>query len=45
MGEIHASKAQILRHITLPLILPSVLSATVMTISKLSVHGVPCQPG
>ena len=35
MGEIQgANKAQILRHITLPLIMPSVLSALVMTISK-----------
>ena len=35
MGEIQgANKLQILRHITLPLILPSVLSATIMTISK-----------
>ena len=43
MGEIQgASKAQILRHITLPLILPSVLSATVMTISKsIGTYGVP----
>ena len=47
MGEIQgASKAQILRHITLPLILPSVLSATVMTISKsLGTYGVPANLG
>ena len=41
-----ASKAQILRHITLPLILPSVLSATVMTISKsIGTYGVPANLG
>ena len=47
MGEIQgASKAQILRHITLPLILPSVLSATVMTISKsIGKYGVPANLG
>ena len=47
MGEIQgASKAQILRHITLPLILPSVLSATVMTISKsVGTYGVPANLG
>ena len=47
MGEIPgASKAQILRHITLPLILPSVLSATVMTISKsIGTYGVPANLG
>ena len=47
MGEIRgASKAQILRHITLPLILPSVLSATVMTISKsIGTYGVPANLG
>ena len=47
MGEIQgASKAQILRHITLPLILPSVLSATVMTISKsIGTYGVPANLG
>ena len=47
MGEIQgASKAQILRHITLPLILPSVLSATVMTISKsIGTYGVPVNLG
>ena len=47
MGEIQgASKAQILRHITLPLILPSVLSATVMTISKsIGTYGVPAKLG
>ena len=47
MGEIQgASKAQILRHITLPLILPSVLSATVMTISKsIGIYGVPANLG
>ena len=47
MGEIQgASKAQILRHITLPLILPSVLSATVMTLSKsIGTYGVPANLG
>ena len=47
MGEIQgASKAQILRHITLPLILPSVLSATVMTISKsIGTYGVSANLG
>lgn len=47
MDEIQgASKAQILRHITLPLILPSVLSATVMTISKsIGTYGVPANLG
>ena len=47
MGEIQgASKAQILRNITLPLILPSVLSATVMTISKsIGTYGVPANLG
>lgn len=47
MGEIQgASKAQILRHITLPLILPSVLSSTVMTISKsIGTYGVPANLG
>ena len=47
MGEIQgASKAQILRHMTLPLILPSVLSATVMTISKsIGTYGVPANLG
>ena len=47
MGEIQgASKAQISRHITLPLILPSVLSATVMTISKsIGTYGVPANLG
>lgn len=47
MGEIQgASKVQILRHITLPLILPSVLSATVMTISKsIGTYGVPANLG
>ena len=47
MGEIQgAGKAQILRHITLPLILPSVLSATVMTISKsIGTYGVPANLG
>ena len=47
MGEIQgASKAQILRHITLPLILPSVLSATVMTNSKsIGTYGVPANLG
>ena len=47
MGEIQgASKAQILRKITLTLILPSVLSATVMTISKsIGTYGVPANLG
>ncbi|MCQ2447325.1 MAG: iron ABC transporter permease [Oscillibacter sp.] len=47
MGEIQgANKAQILRHITLPLIMPSVLSATVMTISKsIGTYGVPANLG
>ncbi len=35
MGEIQgASKIQILRHITLPLVTPAVLSSTIMTLSK-----------
>lgn len=47
MGEIQgANKAQILRHITLPLIMPSVLSATIMTISKsIGTYGVPANLG
>ncbi len=47
MGEIQgANKMQILRHITLPLILPSVLSATIMTISKsIGTYGVAANLG
>ena len=47
MGEIQgANKAQILRHITLPLILPSVLSALVMTVSKsIGTYGVAANLG
>ncbi len=47
MGEIQgANKAQILRHITLPLIMPSVLSATIMTISKsIGTYGVAANLG
>jgi iron(III) transport system permease protein len=47
MGEIQgANKAQILQHITLPLILPSVLSAVVMTISKsIGTYGVAANLG
>jgi iron(III) transport system permease protein len=47
MGEIQgANKAQILRYITLPLILPSVLSALVMTISKsIGTYGVAANLG
>lgn len=47
MGEIQgANKFQILRHITLPLILPSVLSATIMTISKsIGTYGVAANLG
>ena len=47
MGEIQgANKAQILRHITLPLIMPSVLSAVVMTISKsIGTYGVAANLG
>ncbi len=47
MGEIQgANKAQILRHITLPLIMPSVLSALVMTISKsIGTYGVAANLG
>jgi len=47
MGEIQgANKVQILRHITLPLILPSVLSATIMTISKsIGTYGVAANLG
>ena len=47
MGEIQgANKAQILRHITLPLIMPSVLSALVMTISQsIGTYGVAANLG
>ena len=47
MGEIQgASKAQILKSITLPLILPSILSATIMTISKsIGTYGVAARLG
>lgn len=47
MGEIQgANKAQILKSITLPLIMPSVLSAVIMTISKsIGTYGVPANLG
>lgn len=47
MGEIQgASKPQILRYITLPLILPSILSAVIMTISKsIGTYGVAANLG
>ncbi len=47
MGEIQgANKVQILRHITLPLIMPSVLSALVMTVSKsIGTYGVAANLG
>ncbi len=47
MGEIQgASKAHILKSITLPLILPSILSATIMTISKsIGTYGVAARLG
>ena len=47
MGEIQgANKAQILRHITLPLIMPSLLSALIMTISKsIGTYGVAANLG
>jgi len=47
MGEIQgASKAQILKSITLPLVLPSILSATIMTISKsIGTYGVAARLG
>lgn len=47
MGEIQgASKAQIVKSITLPLILPSILSATIMTISKsIGTYGVAARLG
>ncbi|MEG2175545.1 MAG: iron ABC transporter permease [Oscillibacter sp.] len=47
MGEIQgANKAQILRSITLPLIMPSVFSAIIMTISKsIGTYGVPANLG
>ncbi|MBR5741412.1 MAG: iron ABC transporter permease, partial [Firmicutes bacterium] len=47
MGEIQgASKAQILSSITLPLVLPSILSATIMTISKsIGTYGVAANLG
>ena len=47
MGEIQgASKGQILKNITLPLVLPSILSAAIMTISKsLGTYGVAARLG
>lgn len=47
MGEIQgANKAQILKSITLPLVLPSILSAAIMTISKsLGTYGVAARLG
>ncbi|MEG1657684.1 MAG: iron ABC transporter permease [Oscillibacter sp.] len=47
MGEIQgANKAQILKSITLPLIMPSVFSAIIMTISKsIGTYGVPANLG
>ena len=47
MGEIQGtSKPQILRHITLPLIMPSILSAMIMTISKsIGTYGVAANLG
>ena len=47
MGEIQgATRAQILKSITLPLILPSILSATIMTISKsVGTYGVAARLG
>ncbi len=47
MGEIQgASKAQILKSITLPLVLPSILSATIMTVSKsIGTYGVAARLG
>ena len=47
MGEIQgANKAQILKNITLPLVLPSILSATIMTISKsIGTYGVAARLG
>lgn len=47
MGEIQgANKAQILKSITLPLVLPSILSATIMTISKsIGTYGVAARLG
>ena len=47
MGEIQgATKPQILRHITLPLIMPSILSAMIMTISKsIGTYGVAANLG
>ena len=47
MGEIQgATKAQIVKSITLPLILPSILSATIMTISKsIGTYGVAARLG
>ena len=47
MGEIQgATRAQILKSITLPLILPSILSATIMTISKsIGTYGVAARLG
>ena len=47
MGEIQgATKPQILRHITLPLIMPSILSAMIMTVSKsIGTYGVAANLG
>lgn len=47
MGEIQgANKVQILKSITLPLVLPSILSATIMTISKsIGTYGVAARLG
>ena len=47
MGEIQgANKLQILKSITLPLVLPSILSATIMTISKsIGTYGVAARLG
>ena len=47
MGEIQgATRIQILKSITLPLILPSILSATIMTISKsVGTYGVAARLG
>ena len=47
MGEIQgANKIQILRHITLPLVMPAILSAIIMTISKsIGTYGVAANLG
>ena len=47
MGEIQgANKVQILKSITLPLVLPSILSATIMTVSKsIGTYGVAARLG